>query len=55
MMPAHHVDLLTGIGPFGARIEERRTKPDSGREVLLDKGRLRSIGNGDDLAGPVGD
>ena len=26
-MPAHHVDLLTGIGPWGAIIEGRRRKP----------------------------
>jgi hypothetical protein len=31
LMPAHHVDLPTGIGPFGARIEESRTKPVSGK------------------------
>jgi hypothetical protein len=31
LMPAHHVDLLTGIGPAGAMIEESRTKPVFGR------------------------
>ena len=27
LMPAHQVDLLTGIGPSGARIWDNRTKP----------------------------
>lgn len=27
LTPVHHVDLLTGIGPSGARIWGRRTKP----------------------------
>jgi hypothetical protein len=31
LIPAHHVDLPTGIGPFGARIAESRTKPVCGR------------------------
>jgi hypothetical protein len=31
LIPAHHVDLLTGIGPAGAMMEERRTKPVLGR------------------------
>ena len=31
LTPAHHVDLPTGIGPAGAMIEERRTRPVSGR------------------------
>jgi hypothetical protein len=29
-MPAHQVDRLTGIGPFGARMPGSRTKPASG-------------------------
>jgi hypothetical protein len=32
--PAHHVDRPIGIGPVGARIAERRTKPKSGRVLL---------------------
>ena len=31
LTPCHQVDLLTGIGPDGAMIEARRTKPVSGR------------------------
>ncbi len=27
LTPAHHVDFETGIGPDGARIDFRRTKP----------------------------
>lgn len=41
LMPAHHVDLLTGIGPFGERIEASRTKPVVGSSVRFDKIRLR--------------
>ena len=29
--PAHQVDLLTGIGPRGAKIKESRTNPVSGK------------------------
>src|SRR5215207_5106902 len=35
LMPAHQVDLLTGIGPRGAMIEERRTKPAPGSSAKL--------------------
>src|SRR3546814_3706471 len=35
LMPAHQVDLLTGIGPLGARIEASRTKPVAGRSVMF--------------------
>src|SRR5271167_2122535 len=31
LTPAHHVERPTGIGPLGASIEGRRTKPNSGR------------------------
>ena len=34
LIPAHHVERPTGIGPFGARMEARRTKPERGRLVL---------------------
>lgn len=34
-MPAHHVDLLTGIGPSGAMIEESRTKPVVGKFLVF--------------------
>jgi hypothetical protein len=33
LIPAHQVDLLTGIGPCGARMEESRTKPVVGKEL----------------------
>ena len=35
LMPAHHVDRPTGIGPSGARIEVSRTKPERGRLSLI--------------------
>lgn len=31
LTPAHQVDLLTGIGPFGASMEESRTRPILGK------------------------
>src|SRR5271169_1824723 len=31
LTPAHHVERPTGIGPRGARMEGRRTKPNPGR------------------------
>jgi hypothetical protein len=46
LTPAHHVDLLTGIGPFGPRIEESRIKPVSGREVVFDMDCLRPTRDG---------
>jgi hypothetical protein len=40
--PAHQVERLTGIGPWGARIDASRTKPVSGRcgEVVIQKLRV---------------
>ena len=35
--PAHQVDLLTGIGPLGAIIDGRRTKPVVGNSVWFGK------------------
>ena len=35
LIPAHHVDLLTGMGPFGAMIAGNRTKPVVGKSVLF--------------------
>ena len=35
-MPAHQVDLLTGIGPWGAMIEGRRRKPVTGSSNWFD-------------------
>ena len=35
LTPAHQVDLLTGIGPLGAMMEGRRTKPLEGSSVLF--------------------
>lgn len=37
LTPAHHVDLLTGIGPHGAMIAGRRTKPVDGSSELFCK------------------
>jgi hypothetical protein len=34
LTPAHQVDLLTGIGPRGARIDASRTNPASGKGVM---------------------
>ena len=36
LTPAHHVDLLTGIGPLGAMMEGSRTKPVEGSSVWFD-------------------
>ena len=36
-MPAHHVDLLTGMGPFGAMIAGSRTRPAEGSSKLFGK------------------
>lgn len=32
LTPAHQVDLETGIGPLGPKIEDTRTNPSSGNE-----------------------
>jgi len=50
--PAHHVDLLTGIGPRGARMEERRTKPVSESAVRCDMSCPRSSVNEGVLLNP---
>ena len=34
LTPTHHVDFETGIGPRGARIDERRKKPVSGSKFV---------------------
>ena len=36
LTPAHHVDLLTGMGPRGARIDASRTKPVVGSSSSFD-------------------
>jgi hypothetical protein len=36
-IPAHHVDLLTGMGPFGAMIAGSRTRPMEGSSKLFGK------------------
>ena len=43
--PAHHVDFETGIGPRGARIDTRRTKPVSGNALGCDTMGLHSMAN----------
>ncbi len=52
LTPTHQVDLLTGIGPFGARIEGRRTKPVSGKLLKLRIERLRRVKDGTVLCRP---
>lgn len=47
LTPAHHVDLLTGIGPAGARIFLSRTQPVSGRVVWCATECLHPIANED--------
>ena len=43
LMPAHQVDFDTGIGPRGANIDARRTKPVSGSVACCAKVRLHPI------------
>lgn len=43
LTPAHHVDLLTGIGPWGAMIEGNRTNPVLGSSGADIGKRLRLI------------
>src|SRR5690606_5948075 len=50
--PAHHVDRLTGIGPRGARIDDRRTKPIAGNVDCLLIALTPSIEGRSDLATP---
>jgi hypothetical protein len=38
LMPAHQVERPTGIGPFGARMEERRRNPVCGNWSILEFG-----------------
>src|SRR3954454_17097964 len=52
LTPCHQVDLLTGIGPDGAMIELRRTKPVSGRVLWFDMGLLHSVEDGADQSRP---
>lgn len=52
LTPAHQVDLLTGIGPRGARIDESRTKPVGGNVGCSDMMRLHSMANDGDVKGP---
>src|SRR5262245_10230070 len=41
--PAHHVDLLTGMGRPRPTIEFSRTKPVSGKELAVDTVHLRAL------------
>jgi hypothetical protein len=50
--PAHHVDLLTGIGPRGAKMDASRTNPVSGNSALFAMDRLRLVEDGAVLWGP---
>src|SRR5690606_33492702 len=43
LMPAHQVDLLTGIGPAGARMEANRTKPVAGSSGMVDMVPPRAV------------
>jgi hypothetical protein len=51
LTPAHHVDFETGIGPFGAKIEVRRTKPVSGSTADCTMMRLRAVEHEEGLGG----
>jgi hypothetical protein len=44
-MPAHHVDLLTGMGPAGPRMLEMRRNPLRGRSSVDDMIQLRPATN----------
>ena len=51
--PAHHVLLLTGIGPRGAKIEESRRNPVCGNVKTSGIDHLRRVEDGDDLLSPM--
>jgi len=51
LMPAHQVDFDTGIGPRGANIDARRTKPVSGRVSCCATVYLHAIVRGVVLGG----
>lgn len=53
LMPAHHVDLLTGIGPFGAMIAGNRTKPVVGSSVWFGTVSLHPFADGAVLDRPT--
>ena len=53
LTPAHHVDLLTGMGPIGARIDTSRTNPVWGRVGCSDTMRLHSFAKDGDVSGAV--
>src|SRR5262249_52935493 len=44
--PAHQVDLLTGMGPRGARMARKRTNPVRGSSLSWDIARLRLVKDG---------
>jgi hypothetical protein len=46
LIPAHHVDLLTGMGPRGARIDASRRKPVVGSSKSFDTDCLRLVEDG---------
>lgn len=52
LTPAHHVDLATGIGPLGARIEDSRINPVSGRPS--DMNQLHLLPDEVVLSGSIG-
>lgn len=52
LTPAHQVDLATGMGPFGARIADNRTKPDVGKDVITTASNAYSRGGYVGLGGP---
>ena len=49
LIPAHQVDLLTGMGPRGAKIEASRTKPVVGSSKSFDTYYLRLMKDGGTL------
>ncbi len=51
LTPAHQVDLATGIGPLGAKIEDSRINPVSGRPS--DMNQLHLLPDEGVLSGPI--
>src|SRR5258706_1429488 len=53
LTPSHQVDLLTGIGPFGARMDANLTKPLAGNSKSCGTDCLRPIREEDVLGWPT--
>ena len=54
LTPAHQVDLLTGIGPLGARMDGSRTKPVEGSSLWFGMVAPHLIRDEVDLGEPGG-